>query len=116
MTTKRFSISSKIVYTVVSPFPDIANFQCESIKELEEIASNMLGGFVDQMHDNQTHNVIKQRIQDHDFIMQHRKHLEALFDFLDNIEALKNPAIEHDCSDYYCNRCGSGSEIEYTGE
>lgn len=22
---------------------------------------------------------------------------------------------DHDCTDFYCNRCGSSSEIEYTG-
>lgn len=25
-------------------------------------------------------------------------------------------ATDHDCDDYYCNRCGSSSEIEYHGD
>lgn len=113
MSAEKFKIDQVVTYTIKSNHGAI---ECKGLKGLESHIESVLGAFVDKMTGNRTGNTIKGRLQDHQFLLDNRQELETIFAMYDAVTEIKTPPdLNHDCSDFYCNRCGSSSEIEYTG-
>lgn len=110
---EKFSIESKVVYSIRTVD---GTFEAVGHKGLTDYCDNILGAFVDRMRSSRPHNAIKAAQHDHDFLMENREELKLIYEMIDQIDAIKNPPADHECSDYYCNRCGSGSQIEYVGD
>lgn len=115
MAAEKFSISSETIYTIKSAHGVI---ECEGYAKLKQHGEDVLGAFVDRMHTDHTGNLFRDKMKDHTFIMENRADLETIFALQDAIASLNpdNAKRDHDCGDYYCNRCGSSSEIEYCGD
>lgn len=110
---EQFSIKSEVHYTIKTvdgPFTAIG------AKGLKEYGETILGGFIDRMRSSQPENTLKAAMHVHEYMLKHRKELQTIFAMIDEIESIITPNQDHDCSDYYCNRCGSGSAIEYCGD
>lgn len=114
MAAENFSISSETIYTIKSAHGVI---ECKGYAKLKQHGEDVLGAFVDRMHTDHTGNLFRDKMKDHTFIMENRADLETIFALQDAIASLNpdNVKRDHDCGDYYCNRCGSSSEIEYCG-
>lgn len=115
MAAEKFSISSETIYTIKSAHGVI---ECKGYAKLKQHGEDVLGAFVDRMHTDHTGNLFRDKMKDHTFIMENRADLETIFALQDAIASLNpdNAKRDHDCGDYYCNRCGSSSEIEYCGD
>lgn len=115
MAAEKFSISSETIYTIKSAHGVI---ECKAYAKLKQHGEDVLGAFVDRMHTDHTGNLFRDKMKDHTFIMENRADLETIFALQDAIASLNpdNAKRDHDCGDYYCNRCGSSSEIEYCGD
>lgn len=116
MSSEKFEITQNVIYTIKSAH---GNIECKGLKNLEAHVGNTLGAFVDRMTSERnatSGNIIKSRLFDHKFLIDNRSELETIYAMLDAVAAIKNPPSHTpDCTDFYCNRCGSSSEIEYTG-
>lgn len=114
MAAEKFTISSETIYTIKSAHGVI---ECKGYAKLKEHGENLLGAFIDRMHSDHTGNFIRDKMKSHTFIMENSADLKTIFALQDAIASLNpdNDKRDHDCGDYYCNRCGSSSEIEYHG-
>ena len=114
MSAEKFAITSETTYTIKSAHGVI---ECKGYDKLKEHGENLLGAFVDRMHGDHTGNYIRDKMKSHTFLMDNRADLETIFALQDAIASINpdNVKRDHDCGDYYCNRCGSSSEIEYCG-
>ena len=71
------------------------------------------------MHSSHTGNHYNDKLKDQEFITKNRGDFETIFAMMDAVNNIKTQAECHnhtDESEYYCNRCGSGSGIEYIGK
>ncbi len=109
MAAENFLSSSETIYTIKSAHGVI---ECKGYANLKQHGEDVLGAFVDRMHTDHTGNPIRDKMKSHTFIMEHRADLETIFALQDEIANLNpdNVKCDHDCNDYYCNRCGSSSE------
>ena len=113
MSAEKFTIEQQVIYTIKSAHGVI---ECKGLKALESHVENTLGAFIDRLHDNHTGLRHKDMLADYDFLLKHRADLETIYSMIDAVEAIKTPpAPDHACDDYYCNRCGSSSAIEFCG-
>ena len=111
---EKFTVQKKEVYTIKTVDGD---FEVIGTKGLQDYCDNIMGAFVDRMSANRSGNPIRAKQQDHEFLMNNREDLETIFEMQDHIKSLiAPPAKEIDCNDYYCNRCGSSSGIEFCGD
>ena len=115
MASENFTISHETIYSIKSAHGVI---ECKGYAKLKEHGENLLGAFVDRLHGDHTGNIIRDKMKTHSFLAENRADLETIFALQDAISKLDpaNSKRDHDCGDYYCNRCGSSSEIEYCGD
>jgi hypothetical protein len=109
---EQFSITSQVHYTIHTVD---GQFTAVGVQGLKSYADDIMGGFIDRMRSSRPENTLKAAMHDHEYLKTHRKELQLIYAMIDEIENIVTPCNDHDCNDYYCNRCGTSSGIEFCG-
>lgn len=110
---EKFSIESKVVYTIKTVDGD---FEAVGSKGLEAYCENIMGAFIDRMSANRSGNPIRAAQSDFEFLIKHRADLELIYSVMDQVSTITKPvSVPPSCDDFYCERCGTSSGIEYVG-